>query len=352
MGAYGHSRLREMILGGATRDVLSAADHPGADGALGRVLAHAVTRAGRSARLPAMTDPQQDRHPHRRQPRHRPCHRQALHAAKAGASSPAAARTCRRSASATATGPTMSSTDLADADSVDRFIAEADRIIDGQPAPRPGQQRRGLAEDRVQGAARLPQRRRAGLARRVRAQFLHAAAACRAASPRRCIAARARSSTSPRSPATRIHPFAGSAYSTSKAALSALTREMAVEFADLGVRVNAVAPGEIETAMIGPEYETLIPRIPMHRMGRPEEVASTVYPALHRGFRLCHGDGDLRHRRPAPVLTRCLALLEFLVLRQLVGDVPPGHLASRHRCDARFRARGPDGAPPSSVPIV
>ncbi len=80
-----------------------------------------------------------------------------------------------------------------------------------------------------------------------------------------------------------IHPFAGSAYSTSKAALSALTRELAVEFADFGVRVNAVAPGEIETAMIGPEYETLIPRIPMHRMGRPEEVASAVY-------RLCTDD--------------------------------------------------------------
>ncbi len=74
-----------------------------------------------------------------------------------------------------------------------------------------------------------------------------------------------------------IHPFAGSAYSTSKAALSALTREMAVEFAELGVRVNAVAPGEIETEMIGEEYEALIPRIPMHRLGRPEEVASAVY---------------------------------------------------------------------------
>ena len=80
-----------------------------------------------------------------------------------------------------------------------------------------------------------------------------------------------------------FHPFAGSAYSTSKAALSALTREMAVEFAELGVRVNAVAPGEIETAMVGEEYEALIPRIPMHRMGRPEEVASAVY-------RLCTPD--------------------------------------------------------------
>lgn len=74
-----------------------------------------------------------------------------------------------------------------------------------------------------------------------------------------------------------IHPFAGSAYSTSKAALSALTREMAVEFAGLGVRVNAVAPGEIETAMVGPEYDSLIPRIPLHRMGSPDEVASVVY---------------------------------------------------------------------------
>lgn len=80
-----------------------------------------------------------------------------------------------------------------------------------------------------------------------------------------------------------FHPFAGSAYSTSKAALSALTREMAVEFAQLGIRVNAVAPGEIETAMVGEEYEALIPRIPMHRMGTPEEVASAV-------FRLCTPD--------------------------------------------------------------
>jgi NAD(P)-dependent dehydrogenase (short-subunit alcohol dehydrogenase family) len=74
-----------------------------------------------------------------------------------------------------------------------------------------------------------------------------------------------------------IHPFAGSAYSISKAALSALTREMAVEFAQLGVRVNAVAPGEIRTAMLSPETEVLIPRIPLQRLGTPEDVAATVY---------------------------------------------------------------------------
>jgi len=74
-----------------------------------------------------------------------------------------------------------------------------------------------------------------------------------------------------------IHPFAGSAYSSSKAALSALTREMANEFASLDVRVNAVCPGEIETDMIQPEYEMLIPRIPLDRMGTPDDVAKAIY---------------------------------------------------------------------------
>lgn len=73
------------------------------------------------------------------------------------------------------------------------------------------------------------------------------------------------------------HPFAGSAYSTSKAALSGLTREMAVEFAGIGVRVNAVAPGEIETAMLSPETEVLIPRIPLARLGQPDEVAAAIH---------------------------------------------------------------------------
>ncbi|HZU89490.1 MAG TPA: SDR family oxidoreductase [Stellaceae bacterium] len=80
-----------------------------------------------------------------------------------------------------------------------------------------------------------------------------------------------------------VHPFAGSAYSTSKAALSALTREMAVDFAELGVRVNAVAPGEIETAMLSPETAVLLPRIPLHRLGVPADVAGTI-------FFLCNDD--------------------------------------------------------------
>jgi len=74
----------------------------------------------------------------------------------------------------------------------------------------------------------------------------------------------------------RFHPFAGSAYACSKAALSALTREMAVEFAHLDVRVNAVCPGEIETAMLSSEYEDLVPRIPLGRMGAPADVADAI----------------------------------------------------------------------------
>lgn len=74
-----------------------------------------------------------------------------------------------------------------------------------------------------------------------------------------------------------VHPFAGSAYSISKAALSALTRELAHECAALGIRVNAVAPGEIETDMIQPEYEVLIPRIAFERIGTPLDVANAIF---------------------------------------------------------------------------
>ena len=75
----------------------------------------------------------------------------------------------------------------------------------------------------------------------------------------------------------RVHPFAGTAYAASKAALAALTREMAADLGPFGIRVNAIAPGEIETAMIGPEYQALAEQIPLRRLGTPEEVAKTIY---------------------------------------------------------------------------
>ncbi len=74
-----------------------------------------------------------------------------------------------------------------------------------------------------------------------------------------------------------VHPFAGAAYSTSKAALASLTREMAADFGPLGIRVNAISPGEIETSILSPGTENMIKDIPMRRLGQPEEVAKAIY---------------------------------------------------------------------------
>ena len=76
---------------------------------------------------------------------------------------------------------------------------------------------------------------------------------------------------------SRVHPFAGTAYSTSKAALAALTREMAADFGKLGVRVNAIAPGEIDTVMLSPGTDKIVETIPMHRLGTTDEVAKIIY---------------------------------------------------------------------------
>jgi NAD(P)-dependent dehydrogenase (short-subunit alcohol dehydrogenase family) len=76
---------------------------------------------------------------------------------------------------------------------------------------------------------------------------------------------------------SRVHPFAGAAYATSKAALAALTREMASDFGRFGVRVNAIAPGEIDTAILSPGTEKIVEQIPLHRLGTPEEVAKIIY---------------------------------------------------------------------------
>jgi len=49
---------------------------------------------------------------------------------------------------------------------------------------------------------------------------------------------------------SRVHPFAGPAYATTKAALASLTREMAADFGPYNIRVNAIAPGEIDTSIL------------------------------------------------------------------------------------------------------
>lgn len=71
-----------------------------------------------------------------------------------------------------------------------------------------------------------------------------------------------------------------SVYSATKGAVNAMTRTMAKELAPYGIRVNAVAPGFIETNMLDalPEEkkEEYLKAIPMHRLGQAQEVAGVV----------------------------------------------------------------------------
>jgi NAD(P)-dependent dehydrogenase (short-subunit alcohol dehydrogenase family) len=83
---------------------------------------------------------------------------------------------------------------------------------------------------------------------------------------------------------SRVHPFAGAAYATSKAALASLTREMAFDFGAHGIRVNAIAPGRLDTPSpsrggkgADREYmEAMLKRIPLRRQATVDEVAVAV----------------------------------------------------------------------------
>lgn len=96
------------------------------------------------------------------------------------------------------------------------------------------------------------------------------------------------------------------AYCASKAAVAHLTESLAVEFGDLGLRVNAIAPGLIDTEMthwLQNDAETLgrtLDNIPLHRMGSPEEVVGPLLFLLSDSARYVTGhiltvDGGSRH---------------------------------------------------------
>src|SRR4029453_18178848 len=89
---------------------------------------------------------------------------------------------------------------------------------------------------------------------------------------------------------SRVHPFAGSAYATSKAALAALTREMAHDFGPRGIRVNAIAPGEIDTSILSPGTEKIVEeQIPMRRLGTPDEGADVIHFLCENGATYVRG---------------------------------------------------------------
>lgn len=71
-------------------------------------------------------------------------------------------------------------------------------------------------------------------------------------------------------------------YCASKGGIAAMTEALAVELAPLNIRVNCVAPGLIDTPMIGTvkadpkTFEAMLAQVPLHRAGKPEEVSELV----------------------------------------------------------------------------
>ncbi|MWK34822.1 SDR family oxidoreductase [Actinomadura sp. J1-007] len=96
------------------------------------------------------------------------------------------------------------------------------------------------------------------------------------------------------------------AYCTSKAAVAHLTESLAVELGDRGIRVNAIAPGFIDTEMtrwVQDDPEALrhaLDTVPLHRLGSPEEVVGPLLFLLSDSARYVTGhsiavDGGSRH---------------------------------------------------------
>ncbi len=78
--------------------------------------------------------------------------------------------------------------------------------------------------------------------------------------------------------------FAGAAYATAKAGVEMLTKNAALEFADYGIRVNAILPGLVQTPLTRRHFDNpdalaaFVERIPQRRPAQPEEIAA---PSLY-----------------------------------------------------------------------
>ncbi|KKW22605.1 MAG: hypothetical protein A2W52_02430 [Candidatus Taylorbacteria bacterium RIFCSPHIGHO2_02_49_25] len=74
----------------------------------------------------------------------------------------------------------------------------------------------------------------------------------------------------------------GAHYTASKGGIIGMSETLAIEWAPLGITVNVIGPGAIDTPMVGAAqipkaaFDAMISRIPLNRMGRPEEISATV----------------------------------------------------------------------------
>ncbi|SFB10929.1 NAD(P)-dependent dehydrogenase, short-chain alcohol dehydrogenase family [Lentibacillus halodurans] len=89
------------------------------------------------------------------------------------------------------------------------------------------------------------------------------------------------------------------AYNASKGAVNLMTKSLALQYAEKNIRVNAVAPGYIESGLVNKEklgefYNGLVAKHPMGRIGNPDEVAHTVVFLCENDFitgTIVHVDG-------------------------------------------------------------
>ena len=145
----------------------------------------------------------------------------------------------------------------------------------------------------------------------------------------------------------RVHPFAGAAYATSKAALASLTREMAADFGPRGIRVNAISPGEIDTAKaravrklawaLGEAYDA---RLPLTRRIERENTNPALADSLRQRrqaltalvpkLKMAEGNAAAYQQAAAQVVAEweaMLGLYERMASPELRGRVKPRHEA-------------------------
>ncbi len=79
------------------------------------------------------------------------------------------------------------------------------------------------------------------------------------------------------------------AYNASKGAVNMMTKSLALQYAEHNIRVNAVAPGYVESGMVSKEalgdfYDALVDKHPIGRLGQPEEIAHAIVFLVENDF--------------------------------------------------------------------